>query len=82
LAWNNFITPKSILQRQLKRFSNNRLLPKSTTEHDSRLKGYILSFIEAGLLFCLVICYIITLVVMMQLHSRFGKMIDDREAGE
>ena len=42
----------------------------------------IIFFIEAGLLFCVVICYIITLVVMMQLHSRFGKMIDDREAGE
>jgi hypothetical protein len=42
----------------------------------------IIFFIEAGLLFCVVICYIITLVVMMQLHSRFGKLIEDQEESE
>jgi len=40
LAWNNFSMPKSILQWQLKRFSNNRSRSKFTSVHGSRLKGY------------------------------------------
>ena len=35
--------PKSILQQQLKRFSNNQSRSKFTSVHGSRLKGYIIS---------------------------------------